>query len=236
MRVAALLAGILMAGGCAGYQKHARKRMPETTRLLPIAHRRPKPATTSDITNGSVPDATLAPIPAIVDAVARPAAEFGSWQSVSRMQTLRPLQLSDGRFRQHPVIEPAAVAQPAELEVPDVHTDGHVANATDRVELLPPPPTVDAQISPREIGSQIKQASQTGLEQSLIQNAVHEQATSQSINSVHRALFERVGLRWNSVQQQQTSQSIPTDGYEMQPHWRGVDVRAPVRKTAPGTE
>ncbi|MEO1993677.1 MAG: hypothetical protein ABGZ17_00200, partial [Planctomycetaceae bacterium] len=138
--------------------------------------------------------------------------------------------------RQHPVIEPTAVAQPAEPEVLVAHADGHDANATDRVELLPPPPTADAQISPREIHTQIKQTSQTGLEQSKIQNAVYEQATSQSTDRVHQALFERVRLRWNPVHKPQTSQSKPADGYATQPHWRSIDVRVPVRKTAPGTE
>ena len=104
LRAAMVLMGILIASGCGRMRMQARKRAPEATQLLPIADRR----TNSRPTNAVRPEPARDDSPSAPTEVAAGSEpvqeEFGAWQSLTRVQPLRPLQLSDGRFKQHPVV------------------------------------------------------------------------------------------------------------------------------------
>ncbi len=210
IRGVALIAVVLLLSGCARYRELARQRAPQAMRLSPLVQQPGSPSRTE-------------PIQALGDnsVVARgeanePVREFGSWQAVSRRQHLRPLQLSDGRLKQHPVIQAVHAAHP-----PLLADQSDSRGPTARVELLPPPPVDDGSLAPAGASGNIQQ---TGSE---VRRAVHEQPASERTDIVQQALLERAHLRWQADGTWASPQAKPSVGQWSDSEWRAVNEARP---------
>ncbi len=229
MRGVALIAFVLLLSGCARYREAARQRAPQAMRLSPLVQQRSSPSRTEQT---QVPgDNSL-----VASGQANePVREFGSWQALSRRQHLRPLQLSDGRLKQHPVIQAARAAHP-----PLLAGQSDPRGPTARVELLPPPPVVDGALAPVGAFGNIQQTGQTGQTGSQVLRAVHEQAASERTDIVQQALLERARLSWQAVDTLASPQAIPpvgaipSVGQWSDSEWRGISEPGPLRPQAGG--
>ena len=240
LRAAMVLMGILIASGCGRMRMQARKRAPEATQLLPIADRR----TNSRPTNAVRPEPARDDSPSAPTEVAagsKPVQEeFGAWQTLTRVQPLRPLQLSDGRFKQHPVVQPTVqprLAPTEPLSAPvqtDLADDTTVAeNASQRVELLPPPPIVKPQVAQAKIDQTIVQIGQTGSPKAVVKNAVHERKVSTKPDCVEQALFQQAEMRWKPIRQHQTAPTSPADAAGSQRQWQSIGPVGPDKRAEP---
>lgn len=218
-RGVAPLAVVVLLSGCARYRELARQRAPQAMQLSPVGQR-----------PGSISGTEPKPVEnnlAARDAVQGPVPEFGAWQSVSRRQHLRPLQLSDGRLKQHPIIQPAYVAHP-EPQAELAESQRRIA----RVELLPPPPK-PATIAAASAFGHIQQTHQIGDARVAVRQAVHQQPASERTDIVQQALLERTMYRWQAAASSPPSAASPNDHWaDLQ--WRGVGEPGAVRPQAVG--